>query len=146
MRRRGRHIVVALLALLCFSGVQPAQARRDGLTPIVIRVTGYLGEKRDTPILLTSWKVNRGRSVYHWHVIKLEVLSGNIAYFNIVSQLEPYDPAFSIAGDTKGINAFINTPPGETIVVIGYLRLEAAIRTLMIDTVTTLPSETPTPG
>jgi hypothetical protein len=146
MYRRSRYAVVALLALLVFSGAHPAQARRDSLTPIVIRVTGYLGEKRDKPILLTSWKVNRGRDVYHWHVIKLEVLSGNLAYFNIVNQLEPYDPAFSIAGDTQGINAFINAPPGETIVVIGYLRLAAAIRTLMIDTVTTLPAGTATPG
>jgi len=146
MHHLRRQVIVALLGLLLCSGAQPAQARRNGLTPLMVRVTGYLGEKRDKPILLTSWKVNRGRDVYRWHVIKLDVLSGNIAYFNIVSQLEPYDPAFSIAGDTKGINDFINTPPGETIVVIGYLRLEAAIRTLMIDTVRPLQSETPTPG
>src|SRR5262245_63837659 len=133
MHRSRAYVVVALLGLLLISGSQPAQARRTGLTPIMIRVTGYLGDKReDKGILLTSWKVNRGRDVYHWHVTKLDVLTGNIAYFNIVSQLEPYDPAFSIAGDNKGIKAFISTPPGETIVVIGYLRLEAAIRTLMI--------------
>jgi hypothetical protein len=138
MRHPRAHVLVALLVLLLFSGVQPAHARRTGLTPIMVRVTGYLGEKRDDKgILLTSWHVNRGRAVYHWRVLKLDVLSGNIAYFNIVSQLEPYDPAFSIAGDNKGINAFINAPPGETIVVIGYLRLDAATRTLMIDTVTT---------
>lgn len=142
MHHLRRSVLVALLALLLFSGAQPAQARRNGLTPLMIRVTGYLGDKRDDKgILLTSWKVNRGRDVYHWRVIKLDVLSGNLAYFNIVSQLEPYDPAFSLAGDNKGIKEFINAPPGETIVVIGYLRLEAAIRTLMIDTVTR-----PTPG
>ena len=29
--------------------------------PILVRITGYLGAKRDQPILVTSWKVNRGR-------------------------------------------------------------------------------------
>lgn len=136
----------ALATLLLLADAAPAQGRKLGLTPIFIRITGYLGAKRDKPILLTSWNVNRGRDVYAWRVIKLEVLSGNIAYFNIVEQLEPYDPAFNIAGDTRGIDTFIATPPGEIFTVMGYLRFDGGFRTLMIDTVARPAAETPPPN
>lgn len=141
-----RYLCGALVALLLLAGAGPAQGRRFSLTPIFIRITGYLGPKREKPILLTSWKVNRGRDIYDLHVIKLEVLNGNIAYFNIVDQLEPYDPAFSIGGDNQAVRDFVSAPPGETLIIMGYLRLESALRTFMIDTVAPAAVTTPTPG
>jgi hypothetical protein len=143
--RGGRSLCSALAVLLLLAGAAPAQGRRFSLTPIFIRITGYLGPKKERPILLTSWKINRGRTVYHLHVIKLEVLSGNIAYFNIVEQLEPYDPAFSFGGDNRAVEAFERAPPGETLVIMGYLRLDASIRTFMMDTVAPLAVGSPTP-
>lgn len=133
--------------LLVLGGAPLAEAQRRSLgQPILVRITGYLGPKRDKPILVTSWKVNRDRVIYDWHAVKLDVLSGNTAYFNIVTQLDFYSPAFSIAGDDKAVAAFLATPPGEMVVVIGYLRVDAALRVLMLDTVEPLPATTPTPG
>lgn len=135
------------LLLLAQAGAPLAEAQRRVLgQPILVRITGYLGAKRDQPILVTSWKVNRGRDIYDWHVVKLDVLSGNTAYFNIVTQLDFYSPAFSIAGDDTAIATFLATPPGEMVVVIGYLRIDAARRVLTLDTVEPVPATTPTPA
>jgi hypothetical protein len=146
IRRRLLRPALAML-LLVQAGAPLAEAQRRFLgQPILVRITGYLGPKRDKPILVTSWKVNRDRAIYDWHVVKLDVLSGNTAYFNIVTQLDFYSPAFSIAGDDKAVAAFLATPPGDMVVAIGYLRIDAAVRILMLDTVEPLVATTPTPA
>jgi hypothetical protein len=140
-----RTALAALLLALASAAVSPAQ-QRPSLTPLFIRITGYLGPKRDIPILVTSWRVNRGRDVYDLHVTKLDVLSGNVAYFEIVQQLVPYDIAFSIFGDDEAIAAFLAAPPGQPIVILGYLRIDLAARTLMMSSVEPLAASTPSPG
>jgi hypothetical protein len=135
-----------MLLLLLQTVAAPADDRRLVGQPVLVRITGYLGPKREPPLLVTSWKVNRGRDVFDWRVVKLDVLSGNTAWFNIVSVLDFYSPAFSIAGDKEAVDAFVATPPGEMVAAIGYLRVHAATRILMLDTVEPLPATTPTPA
>jgi len=143
-RLLGGILVALLLALASNSAVQ-AQRRMLG-GPILVRITGYLGPKLERRILLTSWKVNRGRDIYDLRVIKLDVLTGNTAYFNIVNQLEPYSPAFEIGGDDKALAEFLATPPGEPIVMIGSLRIDSPARILMLSTVERTSFATPPPS
>ena len=129
-----RCLLAAALMVQCSASAAHGQ-RRSLSGPYLVRITGYLGPKLERPILLTSWKVNRGRDIYDLRVTKLDVLTGNIAYFNIVTALEPYSPAFEIAGDDTGVAEFVATPPGQTMVIIGSLRINPAARILMISTV-----------
>jgi hypothetical protein len=136
-------VVFAALPLLQASAPAVHAQRRMLGGPYMVRITAYLGAKLDRPVLLTSWKVNRVRDIYDLRVVKLDVLTGNVAYFNIVNQLEPYSPAFAIGGDNEAVNAFINTPPGEPIVIIGSLRINSADRILMLSTVERTSFATP---
>jgi hypothetical protein len=137
-----RCVLAAALLLQC--GASAAHGQRRGVSgPYLVRITGYLGPKLERPILLTSWKVNRGRDIYDLRVIKLDVLTGNIAYFNIVNALEPYSPAFEIAGDDKGVAEFVATPAGQPMVIIGSLRINPAARILMISTAERTSFSTP---
>jgi hypothetical protein len=122
---------LALLSLATAALAAPRRAR----APVSVRIEGYVGAKPSGVRLLASWKVNRGRDVYQLHVTKLQVLSGDTAYFNIISRLEPYPVAFALAGDSAALATFATTPPDHKIAIKGYLRLDVGTRILMVSTV-----------
>lgn len=133
-----------LLAVLASA----AEAQRRQLSgPYLVRITAVRGPRPASmrALPLASWKVNRGRDIYEMQVTKLDVLTGNTAYFNIVNRLDFYSPAFSIAGDPKAVEAFINAPDGQALTMMGYLRIESANRILMLDSVVNAPEQTPKP-
>ena len=142
-RRRLYGGVVGLLCVALAATIVHAQ-RRFLEGPVLVRITGYKGPKLEKPILLTSWKVNRARDIYELRVIKLDVLTGNVAYFNIVEALEPYTPAFEIAGDNKAMAEFFAAADGEPFVMIGSLRF-GTNRILMLSTVERSSFTTPSP-
>ena len=142
-RRRVLGCVVGVVCVALAAATVQAQ-RRFLEGPVMVRITGYRGPKLEKPILLTSWKVNRGRDIYELRVIKLDVLTGNVAYFNIVEALEPYTPALEIAGDNQAIADFLAAPDGEPLVMIGSLRF-GTNRILMLDTVERTSFKTPSP-
>jgi hypothetical protein len=139
-----RRSTVLLIALALVAHGARAQPRRSLSGPFLVRIEGVLGAKPPGPLPLASWQVARGRELYDLHVSKLQVLSGNIAYFNIVSRLDPYRPAFSIAGDDKAIQAFVSAPTGQPLVIMGYLRIDPAARVLMLSSVEAVTA-TPVP-
>ena len=139
-----RAAAAAVAVVLLIGITAHAQLRRPLSGPQLVRIEVVLGAKPPGPLPLTSWKVSYRDDLYDLHVSKLRVLDGNVAYFNIVDRLEPYWPSFSIAGDETAIQAFINAPHGEPLVILGYLRIDPAARVLMLSSVA-IASPTPAP-
>jgi len=133
-------------ALLVLAARHDARAEQGVAYPLSVRIEGFVGAKPQDLKPLVSWQVGRGRTVYQLHVTVLRVLSGQAAYFNIISRLEPYRPAFWLAGDRKALAAFASTPAGQPIAIMGYLRLDRTTRVLMLSTVEPLPAPSPPPG
>ena len=135
--------VAAALAVLALAapGQVAAQIRTDQI--YMLRIEGFVGAKPAGPRPLVSWVVTHQQTKYDLHVTKLQVLSGNTAYFNIITFLRPYTPAFRLAGDSKALAAFADVPPNQPIVMIGSMRFSRSISVFMLGTVEPLAQPTP---
>jgi len=135
---------LAVLAVVAAPGRLSAQVRVDQL--YVLRIEGYVGAKPDGLRPLVSWVVSRQQTKYDLHVTKLQVLSGNTAYFNIITFLRPYTPAFRLAGDSQALAAFADVPRDQPIAMIGSMRFSRSISVFMLSTVEPLAQPSPTAG
>ena len=138
--------VAAALAVLALAapGQVAAQIRTDQI--YMLRIEGFVGAKPAGLRPLVSWVVRHQRTRYDLHVTRLQVLSGNTAYFNIITFLRPYTPAFRLAGDSKALAAFADVPPNQPIVMIGSMRFSRSISVFMLGTVEPLAQPSPAAG
>jgi len=135
---------LAVLAVVAAPGRLSAQIKVDQL--YVLRIEGYVGAKPAGLHPQVSWVVSYQRDKYDLHVTKLQVLSGNTAYFNIITFLRPYTPAFRLAGDSQALAAFAATPPNQPIVMVGSMRFSHTISVFMLGTVEPLAHPSPRAG
>jgi hypothetical protein len=112
---------LALLGLLWPAA--PAPAQRFSASPITLRVEGFVGAETAGQVPQATWVVRvRGRQ-YTLQVMRLEVLRGNAAYFNVIAALEPYAYAFTVYGHDEALRTFTQAPPEQALAIIGSARL-----------------------
>lgn len=114
-----------------------------------MRLDGYVGTRPESAPIEAHWTVSLKGEPYEVFVTKLRVLSGNIAYYDIFTALEPYRTALTIVGDDEQLDRFATAPAEQKISVIGYMEFGGGARYLMISSVDYIgapPGEQATPA
>jgi hypothetical protein len=135
-----KRIVLALLLLVITGGAEAARVRRPA--PIRVRMVAYIGGKVEGTRPDFTWPVSYRGKRYELYVLKLVVLGGRATPLDINAAVAPYSVKFQIAGDKQAIERFLATPPRQQVVIMGYMRLDAA-RLFMLDSVDAGPAPTP---
>jgi len=137
-------VAVACLLLLVTAGATAARVRR--VRPIQVRMVVYVGEKVEGTRPDFNWLVTCRGKRYELHVLKLDVLSGGVTPLDIDSAVAMYTVKFQIAGDKQALEHFAAAPPRQQVLMTGFMRLDAAARFIMLDTVDvgTMPAPAPT--
>jgi hypothetical protein len=125
-----RTLLAVLLLLLAAPG--PAQSRPLTKQPLSVRVDGYVTSKPEEAPFEVDWTVRLKGENYRLYVSKLQVLTGNAAYYDVIRALEPYRPALTIAGDDRQLDLFATAPHGQKISITGFIRFNGGARYLMI--------------
>lgn len=134
--------VVCLSLVSLVSGTEARPLRGEVFS---VRIEGYVGSApADTPVEV-SWTLTLKGDPYELHVTKLQVLTGKIAYYDIITALKPYRPALTIAGDDADLDRFATAPADEKIAVMGFLQFVGGARYLMVSGVEYLGKPTPAP-
>jgi hypothetical protein len=123
-----------------------AAAARSFREVLSVRIEGYVGKQPADAPVEESWTVSLKGESYQLHVTKLQVLTGSVAYYDIFTQLKPYHPTLTIAGEDADLDEFATAPAGEKIEVMGFLQFAGGARYLMVSSVEALGEATPTPG
>lgn len=128
-----RKLALALAALLLLAA--PAAARRNQVIPVFLAIEGYVGQKPADPgSIMTKWVVRTDKQTVDFYVTKLEVLTGDTSYMQIITQLEPYKPTLTLKGTTTQRTDFLKAAPGKKVSMRAYLRRDPSTRYLMVDT------------
>ena len=141
-----KRILIATLLLLAAASASGARLRGGGLrTPnLRLRIYGYIGEKPADYTPLATWGITAAGKKYNFVCDKMDVLTGNTSYMDVVQALEPYKRnAFSLNGKAA-VKQFTEMKPGERMTMEGVLRSGGGARILMLDRVTPMPAPTPT--
>lgn len=112
---------VVLLGLLW--PVASASAQRFTASPITLRIEGFVGAKTAGQVPAATWVVRVREKQYTLQVMRLDVLTGNTAYFNVIAALEPYTYAFTVYGDDDALRTLTEAPPTQTLIMIGSAQL-----------------------
>ena len=134
----------ALMSL--FWTTSSAQAQRFTAMPISLRIEGFVRPKRDGVVPQATWVVRVQEKNYTLQVMRLEVLTGNTSYFDIISALEPYVYAFTIYGDDDALRALTQALPDQRLVIIGTAQLNQLPGSFFLSSVDTVPALTPVPS
>src|SRR5689334_4644357 len=91
---------VSLLAVVIACAAAPALAgppKRFGMPqPVQARIVGYLEHKPEGEIAEATWRVKVQGREHTWYVKRIQVLTGDVSYSNIVDDAKPYTVAYSI--------------------------------------------------
>lgn len=138
-------VFLACVVLCVMAGGAEARVRR--LAPIHVRIVAYIGEKVEGARADFTWLVTYRGKRYQLYVLNLVVLGGRVTPLDIDAAVSPYSVNFQIAGDKTAIEHFVAAAPRQQVLIIGYVRLDAAARFLLLDTVESpyLPTPAPTP-
>jgi hypothetical protein len=130
-----KRATLAVLALLIL--VTPALARwnraRGG--PLRLKIYGFVGAAPDDVAPTAKWRIDAGKGKYDFIADKIEVLTGDASYMDVVEALAPYVPAFRLNGQKSAIETFTNAKPKERLVLEGVLRFGGGARIFMLDTI-----------
>jgi hypothetical protein len=132
--------VVAVVGLL---GTAAPGADLDHPFPIVLRVTGYVGDKPEGVKSLARWVVAVGGAQYTIHVTKLEPIGVDIAYWTILNRLEPLPVKMTVYGDAELLRRFTGAPPAVPMVITGSFELGPGPATLLLSSVEPQTDATP---
>lgn len=121
--------------LLLFTGAGSAYSRPLQKQVISVRVDGYVTSKPEEVPVEVDWTVRLKGEEYHLFVSKLQVLTGNVAYYDLITALKPYHPALTITGDDEQLDRFATAPRGQKVSVIAYMQFAEGSRYLMVSNV-----------
>jgi hypothetical protein len=115
----------------------------------VLRTTGYVGPKPEGVKSLARWVVAVGGAQYTIHLIELEPIGVDIAYWTILNRLEPLPIAMTVYGDAELLRRFTGAPAGVPMVLTGSFEFGPGPATLLLSSVEPAPvpspsAETPT--
>ena len=137
---------IALLVLIAVvAGARAAPARVRRASPILVRVEGFVGEKPRPLRSLARWVVAINGAQYSFHVTRLQPIGTDIAFWNILNQLEPLPVTLTLYGEPDLLRQFAATPPGQPIGITGVLQLGPGPVTLLLRAVEPLPTSSPSP-
>ncbi len=137
-------IVVACVLLLVAAAADAARVRR--IAPIHVRIVAYINEPVEGTRPDFTWLVTFKGKRYTLYVLNLVVLGGRATPLDIDAAVAPYSVKFQVAGDKKALDHLVAAPPRQQVLMMGYVRLDAAARFLMLDTVDAAYLPTPAPA
>ena len=137
---------LALLWLLWTASY--AHAQRFSSMPITLRIEGFVRPEPHGVVPQATWVVRVQHKEYTLQVMRLEVLRGNTAYFNVIAALEPYTYAFTVYGHDDALRTFTQAPPEQALAIIGTAQLAQLPGLLFINSIESMATPTPamTPG
>ena len=141
-------IFVVTAGLLLTALAAPARSAPRDLEPYSVRLDGYVGTKPESAPVEATWTVSLKGEPLKLFVTRLEVLRGNVAYYELIQSLEPYRTALTIAGEDDQLDLFATAPADQKISVIGFMQFSGGARYLMVsqvDYVGAAPTAEPTP-
>jgi hypothetical protein len=98
--------------------------------PVLFRMEGYVGPKRERPRSIASLTLRHGDTILPFQVSEAWVLSGDAADHDVLHEIEPYTPNLSLAGPPEVVDELVAARPGDPLEVTGYIRLGQRIYTL----------------
>jgi hypothetical protein len=131
-------IALALAAWIIFATAARAQIHSP--YPLLLRVEGYVGAKPEGGTSLARWTIAVDGAPYTMHVTKLVPLGAQVAYWNIINQLEPLPITLTLYGDPTVLRRFIDTPSGQRISMTGNFTAGPGPVTLQLGTIESLES------
>lgn len=140
MKLRNTFGLVFILVLLCAAAAGGRVPRRQAYS---VRIEGYIGRAPAEVPAEVVWTVSLGGRSYDLHVSRLQVLTGNIAYYDIIRALRPYRPAFTLAGPDDQLGLLAGAPAGQKVGVVGVLRFGGGARHLLVNRVELVGEPTP---
>ncbi|MBI3785252.1 MAG: hypothetical protein HY270_17810 [Deltaproteobacteria bacterium] len=135
---------LALVVALGLVAASPAWARHFGKLPIAARIDAYVGAKPDSVTTIAVWNVRARKRLVQLYVTKLQVNTGNVAYFDIISAFEPYRIPFSLLGSDAAVDQLLNAPANQEVRIMGNFQLAVVPGTFFISSVEV--REPPTPA
>jgi len=139
-----RRVAPLLIALAIITAARAECGEIERLSPFLMRVEGFVGEKPEGITSLARWVVAIDGRQYPFHVTKLQPIGVDIAYWNILNFLEPLPVSLTLYGDPALLQRFTGAPPGTPIAITGNFQAGAGPVSLLLTTVE--PLATPSPG
>ncbi len=145
-----RRVLLGVMLLSLLWPVTRVHGQRFGSSPITLRIDSFVGSKPAGLVPEATWVVRVQDNEYTLQVMRLEVLAGNTAYFNIIQALTPYLYAFTVYGDAQALATLTQAPPGQEIAIIANAQLAQLPGLLFLSSMEPLAAPTtvtsPTPG
>ncbi len=138
-----RPVLVWALLLGLLVPAARALAQRFTASPITLRLEGFVGALPTGQVPLATWVVRVQGKEYTLQVMRLEVLRGNTAYFNVIAALEPYTYAFTVYGHDEALRTLTQVPPQQALAIIGTAQLAQLPGLLFINSIEMMPAPTP---
>ena len=118
-----RRVLLGAVLLSLSWPVTLVHGQRFGTLPVTVRIDTFVGPKPAGAVPQVTWVVRVQGDEYTLQVMRLEVLAGNTAYFNIIQALTPYVYAFTVYGDAQALATLTGTPPGQQLAIIANAQL-----------------------
>ena len=118
-----RRVLLGVMLLCLLWPVRRVHGQRFGTLPITLRIDCFVGPKPAEVVPQAAWVVRVQGDEYTLQVMRLEVLAGNTAYFNIIQALTPYLYAFTVYGDAQALATLTQAPPGQQLTIIANAQL-----------------------
>jgi len=143
-RGRGSTLITLAASVALLAGTASAQINSP--YPLLLRVEGYVGAKPEGVTSLARWIIAVDGAPYTMHITKLLPLGAQVAYWNIINQLEPLPITLTLYGDPSVLRRFVDTPPGQRISMTGNFTAGPGPVTLQLGTLEWLEDSAPTPA
>ena len=138
-RRAARWLSV--LAIVAAAHAAGAQIHRHA--PFLLRIEGFVGEKPEGVTSVARWVMAVDGTPYIFHVTKLRPIGVDIAWWNIISNLEPLPVTLTLYGNPRLIERFTQTPPGERVALVGNFQSGPGPVTLLLGSIESLATPAP---
>jgi hypothetical protein len=137
---------VTVVLLLTVVALDAAAVPRFGPLPISMRIEGYVGSKPEGVSTQATWRLRvHGKDDLVLHVTLLQVLTGDVAYFDVISALEFYPYAFAVYGPEESMQVLTQAAAGQKIGLLGTAQMSQLPGTLMLSSAELVMAPTPAP-
>lgn len=136
-------VFVWLVLALQLWPVALAHGQRFGAAPITLRIEGFVGAAPPGLVTQATWVMRVQEKKYTLQVTRLEVLTGNTAYFDVIAALAPYPYAFTVYGDEPTLRLLTQTSPDQKLAIIGNAQMGQLPGQLLLSSVELLAAPTP---
>ncbi len=129
---RARSLVCSLVMLLALYAPGVVAARG---VPVMLRMEAFAGDKPEGVHADAEWRVTLRGEATRLTVTKLRVVTGGLAYYQVVSALSPYPNAFTLMGDAAMLDRIAASTSARPVVIVGALTMGPGARVLQVNSV-----------